>query len=97
MINVARTARSTSSASASTWASGRPVAGFGVAKVLPEAASTHRPSMKSCRGVATKSSTLLSKVTVISVGFLSMNVRSPGAWLGRPSRRLVVLMRLLTA
>ena len=50
-VRAARTARSMSSASPSaTVASVSPVAGFGVSNVLPEAASTHWPLMKSLRG-----------------------------------------------
>ena len=62
----ARAARLMSSASPSaTLARVSPVAGLGVANVLPEAASVHCPSMNSLRGVAVNSSTLLSTVTVM--------------------------------
>ena len=46
------------------------MAGFGVTKVRPEAASTHSPSMKSLRSVAMKSSTRLSSAIAIMLPFL---------------------------
>src|SRR6202790_832467 len=62
----ARTARLMSSTSPSAMlARVSPVAGLGVSNVLPEAASTHCPLMKSCRGAAMKSSTRRSRVTVM--------------------------------
>ncbi len=62
----ARTARSMSSASPSaTRARVSPVAGLGVSKVRPDAASDHCPLMNSCRGTAMNSSTLRSRVTVM--------------------------------
>src|SRR4029077_16335145 len=73
-LRAAFTARSTSSASPSArWARVSPVAGLGVANVLPDAASAHCPLMNSCRGAPMKFSTFRSRVTV-------MNALLP--WLG---------------